>query len=192
MKKKLDDFFKITERGSSISTELIGGATTFATMAYILAYMTWSMSAIPGINLTGVLICTALVTAAACLAMGLYSNTPICLAPVLVIPGLIAGWVADGTATYAQAFGIVAISGIVFILVSLFNLRELFARCLPKNLKIGLAADRPCRYEFLRSLCSNRIRTYLWRLSCKEHDPWCDRYRNLLCTYLCKVQYQWT
>ena len=86
MKKKLDDFFKITERGSSISTELIGGATTFATMAYILAYMTWSMSAIPGINLTGVLICTALVTAAACLAMGLYSNTPICLAPVLVIP----------------------------------------------------------------------------------------------------------
>ena len=115
MKKKLDDFFKITERGSSISTELIGGATTFATMAYILAYMTWSMSAIPGINLTGVLICTALVTAAACLAMGLYSNTPICLAPVLVIPGLIAGWVADGTVTYAQAFGIVAISGIVFI-----------------------------------------------------------------------------
>lgn len=141
MKKKLDDFFKITERGSSISTELIGGATTFATMAYILAYMTWSMSAIPGINLTGVLICTALVTAAACLAMGLYSNTPICLAPVLVIPGLIAGWVADGTATYSQAFGIVAISGIVFILVSLFNLRELFARCLPKNLKIGLAAS---------------------------------------------------
>lgn len=133
MKKKLDDFFKITERGSSISTELIGGATTFATMAYILAYMTWSMSAIPGINLTGVLICTAFVTAAACLAMGLYSNTPICLAPVLVIPGLIAGWVADGTATYAQAFGIVAISGIVFILVSLFNLRELFARCLPRT-----------------------------------------------------------
>lgn len=88
MKEKIDKFFKISERGSSISTEIIGGATTFATMAYILAYMTASMSAVPGINVTGVLVCTALVTAIACLAMGLYSNTPICLAPVLVTPDL--------------------------------------------------------------------------------------------------------
>ena len=106
MKQKLDNYFKISERGSTISTELIGGATTFATMAYILAYMTWSMSAVPGINVTGVLVCTALCTAIACVAMGLVSNTPICLAPVLVIPGLIAGWIADGTATYGQAFGL--------------------------------------------------------------------------------------
>lgn len=140
MREKIDKFFKISERGSTISTEIIGGATTFATMAYILAYMTWSMSVVPGINTTGVLVCTALVTAISCLAMGLYSNTPICLAPVLVIPGLIAGWIADGTATYGQAFGLVFISGVVFLLISLFNLRELFARCLPKNMKIGIAA----------------------------------------------------
>lgn len=140
MKQKLDQFFKISERGSTIGTELVGGATTFATMAYILAYMTWSMSAVPGINVTGVLVCTALCTAIACLAMGLVSNTPICLAPVLVIPGLIAGWVADGTATYAQAFGLVMISGIFFLLISMFNLRELFAKALPKNIKLGLAA----------------------------------------------------
>lgn len=140
MKQKLDSYFKISERGSTISTELIGGATTFATMAYILAYMTWSMSAVPGINVTGVLVCTALCTAIACVAMGLVSNTPICLAPVLVIPGLIAGWIADGTATYGQAFGLVMISGIFFLLISLFNLRELFAKALPKNIKLGLAA----------------------------------------------------
>lgn len=140
MKQKLDRFFKISERGSTIGTELIGGATTFATMAYILAYMTFSMSAVPGINLTGVLVCTALCTAIACFAMGLYSNTPICLAPVLVIPGLIAGWIANGTATYAQAFGLVLISGVIFLLISMFNLRELFAKALPKNIKLGLAA----------------------------------------------------
>ena len=140
MKQKLDRFFKISERGSTIGTELIGGATTFATMAYILAYMTFSMSVIPGINLTGVLVCTALCTAIACFAMGLYSNTPICLAPVLVIPGLIAGWVADGTATYGQAFGLVLISGVLFLLISAFKLRELFAKALPKNIKLGLAA----------------------------------------------------
>lgn len=140
MKQKLDKFFKISERGSSISTEIIGGATTFATMAYILAYMTFSMSVVEGINTTGVLVCTALVTAISCIAMGLYSNTPICLAPVLVIPGLIAGWIADGTATYGQAFGLVFISGILFLLISLLNLRELFARCLPKNMKIGITA----------------------------------------------------
>ena len=122
MKEKIDKFFNISERGSSITTEIIGVATPLATMAYILAYMTWSMSVVPGINTTGVLVCTALVTAISCLAMGLYSNTPICLAPVLVIPGLIAGWIADGTATYGQAFGLVFISGVVFLLISLFNL----------------------------------------------------------------------
>lgn len=140
MKQKLDKFFKISERGSSISTEIIGGATTFATMAYILAYMTFSMSAVEGINTTGVLVCTALVTAISCIAMGLYSNTPICLAPVLVIPGLIAGWISDGTTTYGVAFGLVFISGVLFLLISLFNLRELFAKCLPKNIKVGITA----------------------------------------------------
>ncbi|MEA4973865.1 MAG: NCS2 family permease [Candidatus Metalachnospira sp.] len=140
MKERLDKYFKISERGSTVSTEIIGGATTFATMAYILAYMTWSMSTVPGINLTGVLVCTALTTAISCFAMGLYSNTPICLAPVLVIPGLIAGWIADGTATYSVAFGLVFVSGVIFLLISLFNLRELFAKCLPKNVKIGIAA----------------------------------------------------
>lgn len=40
MKNKLDSYFKLKERGSSVATEIIAGATTFATMAYILAYMT--------------------------------------------------------------------------------------------------------------------------------------------------------
>lgn len=141
MKQKLDKFFKISERGSTISTEILGGATSFATMAYILAYMTWSMSAVPGINVTGVLICTALVTGISCLVMGLYANVPICLAPVLVIPGLVAGWVADGTATYGQAFGMIFISGVLFLLISVLGLRELFAKSLPKNIKLGLAAS---------------------------------------------------
>ena len=56
MKTKLDKYFRISQRGSTIGTELIGGATTFATMAYILAYMTGAMSAVPGIDLTGVLL----------------------------------------------------------------------------------------------------------------------------------------
>ena len=82
MKTKLDKYFRISQRGSTIGTELIGGATTFATMAYILAYMTGAMSAVPGIDLTGVLLCTALITAISCIAMGLVANAPIALAPV--------------------------------------------------------------------------------------------------------------
>lgn len=138
MKSKLDNYFKISQRGSTIATELIGGATTFATMAYILAYMTGAMSAVPGIDLTGVLLCTAMITAAACIAMGLYANAPIALAPVLVIPNLVAAMVASGEATYGQVFGMVAISGIIFVLISVFKLRELFAKSLPKNIKIGI------------------------------------------------------
>ena len=138
MKTKLDKYFRISQRGSTIGTELIGGATTFATMAYILAYMTGAMSAVPGIDLTGVLLCTALITAISCIAMGLVANAPIALAPVLVIANLVAGMVASGEATYGQAFGTVAISGIVFLLISVFKLRDLFARSLPKNIKIGI------------------------------------------------------
>ena len=121
MKTKLDKYFRISQRGSTIGTELIGGATTFATMAYILAYMTGAMSAVPGIDLTGVLLCTALITAISCIAMGLVANAPIALAPVLVIPNLVAGMVASGEATYGQAFGTVAISGIVFLLISVLG-----------------------------------------------------------------------
>jgi AGZA family xanthine/uracil permease-like MFS transporter len=141
MNQKLDKYFHLQERKTSVGTEIVAGATTFATMAYILAYMTSSMSAIKGINLTGVLICTALTTAISCIAMGLYSNTPICLAPVLVIPGLIAQWVSSGTATYAQCFGMVLISGVAFLLISVLGLREMFARSLPKNIKLGLGAS---------------------------------------------------
>lgn len=139
MKERVDKFFKISERGSSVSTELIGGMTTFATMAYILVYMTNAMSG-AGIDMAGILICTALTTAISCIAMGLYSNSPICLAPVLVIPNIAAGLIASGEATFGEIFGIFFWSGIVFLLISLFNLREMFARCLPKNMKIGLSA----------------------------------------------------
>ena len=141
MKTKLDKYFRISQRGSTIGTELIGGATTFATMAYILAYMTGAMSAVPGIELTGVLLCTALITAISCIAMGLVANAPIALAPVLVIPNLVAGMVASGEATYGQAFGTVAISGIVFLLISVFKLRDLFARSLPKNIKTSIGLN---------------------------------------------------
>lgn len=139
-KTKVDRYFKVSERGSSISTELIGGATTFATMAYILVYMTSSMGAIEGLNQTGVLLCTALITALAILSVGFYANLPICLAPVLVIPNLVANMVKNGDATYAICFGIVFLSGIAFMLISFFNLRDVFARCLPKNIKLGLGA----------------------------------------------------
>lgn len=137
MKNMLERRFRIQERGSSISTELIGGATTFATMAYILAYMTSAMSAAPGVNTTGVLLCTCLMAALSTIAMGLYANVPIVLAPVLVIPTLVANMIAEGV-DYGVAFGTVAVSGIIFLLISVFKLRELFAESLPKNIKIGI------------------------------------------------------
>ena len=137
MKQKLDNYFHITERGSSISTELIAGLTTFATMAYILAYMTSAMSAAPGVNITGVLLCTAFVTAVSSFLSGTIANLPIAMAPVLVIPNLVAGLIADGT-SYGVAFGTVFISGLIFLLISVFKLRDMFTKSLPKNIKIGI------------------------------------------------------
>ena len=95
---KLDARFHITERGSTVRREIIGGVTTFATMAYILIVQASLMSG-TGMNVTGVMISTALMSGLITLLMALYANLPFALGPGMGTNAIFAGLVAAGGAT---------------------------------------------------------------------------------------------
>lgn len=136
---KLDSTFKISERGSTVKQEIIGGVTTFATMAYILIVQQ-SMMASVGMNATGVMISTALMSGLITLFMGLYTNLPFALAPAMGTNAIFAGLVASGAATWQQGLTLIIISGAVFLLLSFLKVREDMVRVMPKNLKVGVGA----------------------------------------------------
>ena len=137
----LERHFHIKERGSSLRTEIIGGITAFATMSYILIVQANMMIA-AGMNGAGVMLMTALLSGLSTLIMGCYTNMPFALAPGMGANAILAyTLVAQGICTWQQGLGIVFISGTVFVLLSLFKIREKVVQVIPKVLKIGVGAS---------------------------------------------------
>ena len=137
----LERFFHLKERGTNVRTELVAGLTTMFTMSYILIVQANMMSA-AGMDGTGVMLMTAFISGLSSLVMGLYSNMPIALAPGMGTNAVIAfTLVAQGICTWQQAMGIVFIAGCVFVLLSVFKVREKVVQVIPKVLKIGVGAS---------------------------------------------------
>ena len=133
-------FFGIKERGSNVLTEILAGFTTFATMAYVLVVHT-GMMIDAGMDGTGVMLSTALISGIITIAMGLYSNLPFALAPGMGSNAILAyTLVAQGICTWQVGIGMFMISGVVFVLLSLFRIREKVVEWIPKVLKIGVGA----------------------------------------------------
>jgi len=135
----IDSFFRISERGSSIRTELLAGVTTFITMAYIIFVQPAVLSA-GGMDFGAVLAATCISSAIASIMMGLYANHPIALAPAMgenfffsfvVIVAMGVPW--------DIALGIIFISGVLFLLLSFFNVREAIINSIPPSFKAGIA-----------------------------------------------------
>ena len=141
MKEFLDRHFHITERGSTLRTELIAGLTTMFTMSYILIVQA-RMMADAGMNAAGIMLMTAFISGLSTFIMGLYTNMPFALAPGMGTNAVIAyTLVAQGICTWQQAIGIVFISGCFFVLLSIFKIREKVVQVIPKVLKIGVGAS---------------------------------------------------
>ena len=136
----LETFFKIRERGSSVRTEVLAGMTTFATMAYIIILQPVNMRD-TGMDTVGILIATALVSALITMLMGVAANMPIALAPGIA-SGIVLTYsiVAPGLATWQVGLGMSMISAILFLVLSLFKIREKIVELIPKNIKIGISA----------------------------------------------------
>ena len=127
--------FKLKEHGTNAKTEVIAGVTTFMTMAYILAVNPGMLSE-TGMDIGGVFTATAVSSAIACFMMALMANYPFALAPGMGLNAFFTYSVVFGMSRSWQfALTAVFIEGIIFILLSFFNVREAIFNSIPMNLK---------------------------------------------------------
>ena len=137
----LDGFFKLTERGTTVGTELKAGLATFMVMSYILFLNPLILSNMFGEEEAAAFIpaaaaATALVAGVLTIAMGLVSNYPIALAAGLGINGAVAfGLVLGQGLTPAGAMGVIVLEGLVVLLLVLVGLREAVMNAVPVSLK---------------------------------------------------------
>lgn len=134
----LDRFFKIKENGSSVRTEVLAGLTTFLAMSYILV-VNPSILKDAGMDFGAVFVATCISSAFACMMMGLIANYPIALAPGMGLNAYFTYAVVKGMGIPWQvALGAVFVSGIIFIILSLFKVREAIVNSLPNSLKFSI------------------------------------------------------
>jgi len=135
----LSRFFQVAARGSSIRREVLGGTTTFVAMAYIIVVNPAILHA-AGIPRGPGTVATILTAAFGSLLMGLYANRPIAVAPYMGENAFIAfGLVALG-ATWEQRLGSVFVAGVVFLLLTVFQVRAKLANAISPSLKYSFAA----------------------------------------------------
>jgi Permeases len=131
----VEKFFKLQERGTSVRTEVVAGITTFMTMAYILAVNPGILSA-TGMPAGGVFTATALSSAIAIFFMAFLANLPIALAPGMGLNAFFAFSVVLGMGySWQLALTAVFLEGILFVLLSFFNVREAIVTAIPTNVK---------------------------------------------------------
>src|SRR5216683_296401 len=136
----LDRYFGLTESGSSVRTELVAGITTFLTMVYIV-FVNPQILGNAGMDKGAVFTATCIAAAVSTLVMALYANYPIALAPGMGLNAFFAFTVVLGHKyTWQQALGGVFCSGVLFFLISIFNIREYIINSIPKNLKLAISA----------------------------------------------------
>ncbi len=136
----LERLFALQQRGTTIKREAIAGATTFMAMSYIL-FVNPAMLAQTGMDHGAVFVATCLAAALGCLIMGLLANLPVALAPGM---GLNAFFtyviVLEQGHSWQTALACVFFSGCLFLLLSLFKVREWIINSIPLALKMGIAA----------------------------------------------------
>jgi adenine/guanine/hypoxanthine permease len=136
----LERFFHLAENQTSARRELLGGLTTFLTMAYIIV-VNPQILAQAGMPAEGVLFATCISAAAATLVMGLYANYPIALAPGMSLNAYFTYSVCIGMhIPWQTALGVVFFSGVLFILLTVTRMREQIVNGIPDSLKHSTAA----------------------------------------------------
>ena len=131
----MDKFFKISERGSSVSSEVLGGLTTFLAMAYIVAVNPGILEA-AGIPFSAGLTATCLGAAVMCAAMGLVANRPIALASGMGINAVIAySFCGSYGLDWRISMSIVFVEGVVILILVLLGLRKAIMDAIPAGLR---------------------------------------------------------
>ena len=145
----MEKLFRLKESGTTVRTEIVAGLTTFMTMAYIIALnpnlLTNFDTGSPLWN--GVFLATCISSAVGCFAMALLANKPFALAPGMglnsffaVVVGNVAALTGmDYVASFQSAIIIILMEGIIFIILSLFNIREKIVDSIPLGIRMGIS-----------------------------------------------------
>lgn len=135
----LEKIFKLKEHNTNVKTEVVGGITTFMTMAYILAVNPQILSA-SGMDSQAILMATAIASFIGTIAMALMANYPFALAPGMGLNAYFAYTVVLQMG-YSWQFALFAVflEGLVFIVLSLTNVREAIFNAIPLQLKKGIS-----------------------------------------------------
>jgi adenine/guanine/hypoxanthine permease len=136
----LERIFHLSENNTSVRQELLAGLTTFMTMAYVVVVNPRILSE-AGMPVDGVLFATCISAALATLVMGLWANYPIALAPGMSLNAYFTySIVLQRGVPWQTALGVVLLSGILFLILTLTNIREQIVNGIPDCLKYGTAA----------------------------------------------------
>ncbi|MHA7110748.1 NCS2 family permease [Sunxiuqinia elliptica] len=136
----MQNFFKLKENNTTVKTEVLAGITTFMTMAYILAVNPSILSA-TGMDKNALFTATALSAVVATLVMALVARLPFALAPGMGLNAFFAFTVVLGMGyTWQFALTAVFLEGLIFILLTAFNIRELIVNAIPLSMKHAVSA----------------------------------------------------
>ena len=146
----MDKFFKLKENGTTVRTEILAGVTTFMTMAYIIAL---NPNLLTGFGANGqelwnaVFMATCIASAIGIFCMAFFANKPFAMAPGMGLNSFFAVVVANIAGltgmTYVDSFQsalmIILIEGIVFLILSILNIREKIVEAIPLGVRYGIA-----------------------------------------------------
>lgn len=135
----MENFFKLKEHGTDVKTEVIAGLTTFMTMAYILA-VNPSILGATGMDTGAIFTATALASAIGSFCMALFANLPFVLSAGMGLNAYFAYTVVLGMGySWKVALTAVFVEGIIFIILSLTNVREAIFNAIPASLKVAVS-----------------------------------------------------
>ena len=135
----MEKLFKLKERGTTVSKEIIAGITTFLAMAYILA-VNPGMLGETGMGFGPVFTATAIASAIATLVMAFWANLPVALAPGMGLNAFFTYTVCFGMGcSWQLALTAVFVEGIIFIVLSIFGIREKIINAIPSGMKKAVA-----------------------------------------------------
>lgn len=145
----LNRYFKIKERNSNVKTEIIAGVTTFMTMAYILVVQPGSIVGygpdpslvdVAGVLVSkqAIMVMCALVSAGITALMAFYADMPFALSTGLGSNFMFGALIQSGHCSLGRAMAITLVSGLIFVTLSVFGIRDLIVRMIPKNIKVSI------------------------------------------------------
>src|SRR5437588_5404116 len=136
----IDRFFGLSSNGTNVRTEIIAGATTYLTMAYIV-FVNPVILANAGMDQGAVFVATCLASALATLLMALFANYPLALAPGMGMNAYFAYSVVKGLHySWQVALGAVFLSGGLFLILSLTRIRSWIVDAIPLSQKMAISA----------------------------------------------------